>query len=317
MNHRIKRITLLPLAAALAALSACHQGGIGVDTSTSQKAATGAESGLKGDRSIRSGTTAQATVQMPAAALMQSALTQWGSAEMSKMLPGGAAAGLWSQLLDSEHTAGPSHLSELMQQTSQAAASAMHQPSPHARYLHAAAALYIATTAQPMQGWPFRCMGCQDEAAWARWSAQNVIFTNTLLTQIASAPALRQALADPAAARAAIVRAFLSITPAQIDAAWQQAGQQVQGRSINFDFTGSGPAPVHYIIGSNDFQASPTGWKWSMSGVPWFGEGRVSGKDVELSLASAIDKSMSQTSTTSTSTSTATEQGAGGSAGVK
>ena len=74
---------------------------------------------------------------------------------------------------------------------------------------------------------------------------------------------------------------------------------------------------MHFMISNNDFQAGPNGWKWSKSGVTWFGDGHISGQARDLSLASAVDKSQSQTSGTGTSTGTSTEQGAGGSAGVK
>jgi hypothetical protein len=110
--------------------------------------------------------------------------------------------------------------------------------------------------------------------------------------------------------------AWKKLPPDTIMSAWQQAGEQVKGQ-INFDFSSHQPAPVHFVIGNNDFQAGPTGWKWSKNGSVWFGDGRLSGQARELSLQSAIDKSTSQTSSTGTSSGTSTEQAAGGSAGVK
>jgi len=145
--------------------------------------------------------------------------------------------------------------------------------------------------------------------------AREVVYANLILSELY--PSLgSQALADPAAAREAVQAAWKKLPPDTILAAWRQAGEQVKG-SVNFDFTGSGPSPVHFLIGNNDFQAGPTGWKWSQSGVTWFGDGRLSGQARDLSLASAVDKSTSQTSGSGTATSTGTEQSAGGSAGVK
>jgi hypothetical protein len=145
--------------------------------------------------------------------------------------------------------------------------------------------------------------------------AREVVYANLILTELY--PSLgSQALADPAAAREAVQAAWKKLPPSTILSAWQQAGEQVKG-GINFDFTGSGPAPVHFMIGNSDFQGGPAGWKWSKNGTPWFGDGRLSGQLRNLSLESAIDKSQSQTSGSGTSTGTSTEQGAGGSAGVK
>jgi hypothetical protein len=175
--------------------------------------------------------------------------------------------------------------------------------------------LPISASAFPVQGWPFSCFGCQKEAAWARGMAREVVYSNTILTQLY--PSLSaQSLADPAAARAAVQAAWKRLPQQTILSAWRQAGQQVRG-AINFDFSGSQPAPVHFLISNNDFQAGPNGWKWSKVGVVWFGDGAISGKQVSLALQSAVDKSQSQSSGMGSSTSGGLERSAGGVAGVK
>lgn len=304
-------LKLIPLAALVAALSACHQGGVGVDSSAAQKAATGSESGLRSDRSIQQRTAAAASIQMPAAALIVSALNAWGGQSM----PPGTFSGIANLQPGGYGKGGLDETRTIMQ----AMNSAMPTPMHGLRPMHAAAAAMIVQTAQPCVGWPVGGLSKQGQgemAAWGRKVAQQIAFANLMLTQIASTPALRDALADPEAARKTIVAAFLSITSAQIEAAWQQAGQAATGE-VTLDMTGSGPSPVHYMLGGNDFQGGPTGWKWSQAGVVWFGDGAISGKQTMLGLESAIDKSAGQTSGTGTSTGTSTEQGAGGSAGVK
>lgn len=297
----MKTLKLIPLAALAVALSACHQGGVGVDSGASQKAATSAENGLGSDRGIQSSTSAQASIQMPAAPLMINALADLAEREYLPP-PTSAASG----------PLGGAALRKLIWEGS------MVQPQGAMTDKTAATfgLLPIAASAYPWQGWPFNCFGCSKEATWARGMARQVIFTNLMLTQLY--PTLgTQALADPAAAKIAVQAAWKKLPPGTILSAWHQAGEQVKEGGINFDFTGSGPAPVHFMISNNDFQASPTGWKWSQAGVVWFGDGAISGKQVSLSLASAIDKSQSQTSGTSTGTGTSTDQSAGGSAGVK
>ncbi len=301
------KLKLIPILAAVtalsAALSACHQGGVGVDSGASQKAATSAENGLRSDRSIQQRTAAAASIQMPAAPLMISALTDLAK---STYLPPPSV----SMTPASGPLAGVDMRGLIWEGAMSGPGVDMNDKTAQQFGL-----LPIAAAAYPWQGWPFSCFGCAKEATWARGMAQGVVYANLMLTQLY--PSLGSgALADPAAARAAVQTAWKKLPPATILAAWQQAGEQVKG-GISFDFSGAQPSPIHFMIGNNDFQAGPTGWKWSQAGVTWFGDGAISGKQASLSLESAIDKSQSQTSGGSTSTGTGTEQGAGGSAGVK
>jgi len=303
----MKHLKLIPLVAAIATLSACHQGGVGVDSSASQKAATTSENGLKSDRSIRASTSGAATIQMPAAPLMIEALTPL--ARSSYLPPESTAASAAGGSMAA------TNLRSLIWEGAMAGPLEEGDISP-GKTLPMFALLPIAASAHPLQGWPFSCFGCKKEVAWARGMAREVVYTNLILTELY--PSLgSQALADPAAARAAVRVAWKKLPPSTILSAWQQAGEQVKDGGVNFDFTGSGPAPIHFLIGNNDFQAGPNGWKWSQNGVVWFGDGSISGKQVALNLESAIDKSQSQTSGTGTSSGTSTEQGAGGAAGLK
>jgi hypothetical protein len=292
----MKHLKFIPLAAVLAALSACHNGGTGVDSGSSQKAATSSENGLKSDRSVRAITSGAATIQMPAAPLMIEALTPMARSAyplLSESTAAGVASVIWAGAMWSPLAEGDMSREKLP----------------------GFALIPVPASAYPVPGWPYGCFDCKEQSDWARGMARKVVYANLVLTELY--PAIgAQALADPAAARAAVQAAWKKLPPDTIMSAWQQAGEQVKGQ-INFDFTGHGPAPVHFVIGNNDFQAGPTGWKWSKNGSVWFGDGRLSGQARELSLQSAIDKSTSQTSSTGTSSGTSTEQAASGSAGVK
>jgi hypothetical protein len=306
----MKHLKFIPLAAVLAALSACHNNGAGVDSGASQKAATSSENGLKSDRSIRSSTSGAATIQMPAAPLMIEALIPLAR---SAYLPAESAASSAASAANGP-MAGIDIRAMLWRGVLEAPL-AEDDMSP--KTLHMFALIPLAATAYPVPGWPpFGCFGCEKQVNWARGMAREVVYSNLVLTELY--PAIgAQALADPAAAKAAVQAAWKKLPPQTILSAWQQAGEQVKGGEINFDFTGHGPAPVHFMIGNNDFQGGPNGWKWSQNGVVWFGDGRLSGQARELSLQNAIDKSTSQVSSSGTSSGTSTEQAAGGSAGVK
>ena len=307
----MKHFKLIPLVVAIAALSACHQGGVGVDSGASQKAATATESGLRSDRSITAHTAASAAVQMPAAGLIVSALNAWGGEAM----PPGTFLGIANLQPGGYGKGGPAEIGTILR----AMNSAMPTPAHGLRPLHVAAAAMIAQTAQPCAGWPVGGFSTQEQAKMANWGrkvARQVAFSNLVLTQIAATPGLRDALADPQAAQKVIISAFLSINPEQMKAAWEQASQAATGE-LTLDMTSGGPAPVHFMIGNSDFQGGPTGWKWAQSGVTWFGDGAISGKETTLGLESAIDKSQSQASGTGTSNGASTEQGAGGSVGLQ
>jgi len=322
----MKFIKAAPIIAAIAALSACHQGGLGVDSAASQKAATSAESGLQSQRSVQQHTASSAAVQMPMSGIIFDAISLWGKSQLP--VDPATQNRLWSMQMQTPHSGSLSSDSDLLCKMHQSIASALSHLPPSAaakvrhvqpRCVHEAAAQFIGIAAQPVQGWPMGGLSARGQAQmakWARWSAQDIAFSNLVLTQIATSPALRDALADPAAAHAAITSAFLAIPAQQLEAAWAQAASVADG-SLQLDMTGSGPAPVHFVIGNGDYQAGPEGWKWSQASVPWFGQGRINGKVVMLGLDAAIDKSTAQTSTTGTSNGARTEQGAGGSAGVK
>jgi hypothetical protein len=187
--------------------------------------------------------------------------------------------------------------------------------SPESAYLHAAAALAVARVASPIQGWPFSCFGCSKEVAWARGKAREVVFANLLETQLLG-EVRGPTLADPSAARAKLDAAFARMPDTLLTAAWAQAGQGLDGQ-VNLDFSGSQPAPVHFLLGSNDLQGGPTGWKLAQAGTTWFGDGKVSGRDVSLDLASAIDTTATTGTSTGLGTTSGTESAGEGSAGVK
>ena len=326
----MKHLKLIPLVSVIAALSACHQGGVGVDSGASQKASTSSENSLQSQRGLSQGTAASASVQMPAAGLVVDAISSWGKSQLSA--DPSLQDRLWSMQMQSPHSGSLSFNAQMLCAMQKAVDSSLanlplppdqaakvHDVRPQPRCTHEAAAQFVGIAAQPMQGWPLGGFSTKEQAAmakWARWSAQDVSFSNAILAQVVAAPPLRDALADPAAARAAITAAFLAIPSQQLEAAWSQAASATSGE-LQLDMTGHSPAPVHFLIGNSDFQAGPEGWKWSQDGVPWSGAGRINGKVVTLGLDSSLDKSQSQTSGTGIGSGTGTEQGAGGSAGVK
>jgi len=162
----MKHLKFTPLVLAIAALSACHNGGVGVDSSARQKAATSSESGLKSDRSIQSSISGAATIAMPAAPLMVSALTPLARSNyLPPAPPGGDKLGnfIWEGAMASPLAAGDISAGKTLPMFS---------------------LLPIPASAYPLQGWPFNCFGCKKESDWARGMAREVIYANTILTEL-------------------------------------------------------------------------------------------------------------------------------------
>lgn len=323
-------LKLTAAALAVAALAGCDHG-LGVSGSSSTSAGTSAEVKASTETSVSAKKTLTATVRMSGTTLATAALTELARSQLD---PASTDAGttrlLWAVLLREDYT-GPHSVADGMLKTQEALAKALGKPlaevvhvvppfaaaklSPQSAYVHAAAALAVARVASPIQGWPFACFGCAKEVAWARGKAREVAFSNLLETQLLSE--VRGAtLADPAAARAKLDEAFARMPDSLLQSAWVQAARGLGGR-VSLDFSGSQPSPIHFMIGSNDLQGGPTGWKLAQAGTTWYGDGKVSGRDVSLDLASAIDTGATTSTSTGLGTTSGTESAGEGVSSVK
>jgi hypothetical protein len=328
----VKTIFRLTAAAlAVGALAGCDHG-LSVSGSSSTTAGTSSEIKSSTETSVAAKKTLTATVKMSGATLANAALTGLAREQLD---PPGADPGMqnlqWVLLMHKSYSAGPQAVADSLLKPQEAVAKYLHKPlsavvrviPPFAQakldtqsaYLHAAAALAVAQVAAPIQGWPFNCFGCSRETAWARAKAHEIAFVNLLETQLLG-EVQGATLADPRAAKVKLAAALAAMPDSTIEAAWVQAGQGLSGQ-LNLDFSGSQPAPVHFILGSNDVQGGPAGWKLAQNGTIWFGDGKVSGREIGLELASAIDTSASTSAGTNQAGTSGTETGSEGSAGVK
>lgn len=322
-------IKLTAAALAVAALAGCDHG-LGVSGSSSTKAATSSELNASTESSTSAKKTLTASIRMSGATLAASALTGLARQQLVGTGTSGMDKLQWALLLQ-EGYAGPQAVANQALRAQEAVAQAVHKPlaevvhvvpafqhaklTPESAYLHAAAALAVARSAAPIQGWPFQCFGCAKEARWAREKAREVAFANLLETQVLG-QVQGAVLADPRTAKARLDASLASMPDSTILAAWAQAAPTAQG-SLSLDFSGSQPAPVHYLLGSSDLQGGPTGWKLAQAGTTWFGDGKVSGREISLDLASAIDTGATTSTSTQQSGSAGTDTGSEGSAGVK
>jgi hypothetical protein len=126
------------------------------------------------------------------------------------------------------------------------------------------AAREILYATRPSLGWPVACFGCAAQAKWARNAAARVNFADLVLTQLAWSVQGR-ALADPQAARQAIVTAYLAMTPQRWTRPASKPPRPRKGhsfptsRELTAFPTGLAAAPI--MATARDGRLSKTAWR--------------------------------------------------------
>ena len=122
----------------------------------------------------------------------------------------------------------------------------------------------------------------------------SVEYTNALFTQIAAS--LNNdvgVLKNPHTAKLAIQKIFLAIPKPTLIELWKDVvrrAQQHSGRTLNL----SGTKGVDWMAGGGSYSGNPDGLTWTKSGVKWFGQGALSGKQWTIGLESSINNSTEQ-----------------------
>ncbi len=185
---------------------------------------------------------------------------------------------------------------------------------------HQAAARAVHEAASAVIGWPSGCLWlpgmlpCTKNREYARHEAASVIVANAVLSAVSEGLPVGVRLSYPNAAREALAKAFLALKPADLRAMQQQAQHEAESEHLDLDETGT--ASVKFFLGAGVFEGG-AGWSWTQNNVPWFGGGKLSGRDVTVALDHSSDAGTSQRTGESTSTSTGTSQNNGGDASVK
>ena len=186
---------------------------------------------------------------------------------------------------------------------------------------HQAAARAVHEAASSVIGWPSGCLWmpgmphCTQNRAYARREAANVILANSVLSAVAQGLPAGACLSYPSAARQALAKTFLGLKPHDLRTMQQQAQHEAASEHLDRDQTGTGS--VKFFLGDGTFEGAANGWAWSEKGVPWYGGGKLSGRDVTVALDHSSDAGTSQRTGESTSTGTGTSQSNGGDASVK
>lgn len=145
----------------------------------------------------------------------------------------------------------------------------------------------------------------------------SVDYTNTLFTQIAAS--LNNdvgVLEDPQTAKLAIQRIYKEIPKPTLKAMWADAVKHAAERDGRVTDL-SGTQGVDWSADGCSYSGNPDGLTWTKSGVKWFGQGALSGKQWTIGLESSISKSTDQSSAGSENNSGSTGEKTSGGAQPK
>jgi len=148
---------------------------------------------------------------------------------------------------------------------------------------------------------------------YIRLTQESIEFSNLVLTDLASMLSAG-AWRDPAAAKEAALIAWRNIPIQKLRDAWATSKALPYSRPT-VDLTGH--KDIHFWSAEGDYVGDGAGWTVIRHGAPWYGNGYLSGRQVTISLASAISASQSQQSGTATSTGNNSSLDAGSNSQVK
>lgn len=198
--------------------------------------------------------------------------------------------------------------------------------------LRAQARNMIVPAVQPNAGWPVNVMGAFKNGCWncdAKMIEKNnkilnryvgmiqvqTEFASQIATELASQLST-SAWRDPAAAREAALIAWHTMPVAKIRDALA-AAQQVADGGKQYTVDLAGNKAIHWNGGAGDYLGDGAGWTVTRAGAPWFGGGFLSGRKIDIKLASAISSSQSKQSGDQSQTGSQSGVDAGGNAQVK
>ena len=156
---------------------------------------------------------------------------------------------------------------------------------PNAKYgSRALAASFcgIAATAEAAQAW-----SDGDHASFMRRMAALAYFANDLATEAASS-LNDDSLNNPSDAKRLAIEKIQKISDGDLEALFQEKVAKV-AKCGQPDDNGSGSGqPIEFLLCGDQFSIGPQGLHLTHNGSAWYGDGRVSGRNIEVSLDTSI-----------------------------
>lgn len=266
------RSKLIPLLVVF--LSSCSQSGSGAGVSTggTDRTEVGVGQQIKKDRTQSTSRSAEASVQFPATGLIVDVLFAPGDL---------VRQGVEFRINREAHA---------LFRTGEPKDAALDQ-----------ARAPIAAIMAPFRGWevdPFddSAQGRRRIVAYLRTLEASAAYTNAILTELAGKLSV-SVQRDPDAARAEIRRLWASLDHRVLDGLWKRS-LEASGGNIVLDLaSGQG---VGWSSSGGSFLGDTRGIVWERYGQTWLGDGRLSGKQYQIALASAIGAEMRATASATT-----------------
>jgi hypothetical protein len=179
----------------------------------------------------------------------------------------------------------------------------------------------IMGSATPIMGWVGNGFDSQSNRFYARMLARMAFESNIYLTHIYYKDLQNTRVwNDPATFQAQVRKDLADLPPAYKKQVVAQAVAAIPHHApVTFNFTGSCPdgGNICYWINGASYVGGQGGVSVTKNGIPWYGGGRLSGRDVQVSLAHEMNTGVSRSKELAQRSNSSTEQSSSSSAGAK
>ncbi len=179
----------------------------------------------------------------------------------------------------------------------------------------------IMGSASPIMGWVGNGFDDPSNRFYARMLARMAFESNIYLTHIYYKDLQNTRIwNDPAAFQTQVRKDLADLPPAYKKQVVAQAMAAIPHHvPVTFNFTGSCPdgGTICYWINGVSYVGGQGGVSVTKNGIPWYGGGRISGRDVQVSLAHEMNTGVSQSKELAQRSNSSTEQSSSSSAGAK
>lgn len=175
-------------------------------------------------------------------------------------------------------------------------------------------ALRLLACNQPLSGWEVDSRNNKDLRNYVLAISSECDFTNLIYTELA-AKLSNDVLENPQKAKEMILKEWESIPIETLHSVWDDVIKSNENSSFNADF--SGVKGVQFVGQGGRYENEGGGFIIKKNGMIWFGQGAISGRNIEISLRSMIGAKMEKSKAIANETSTDSGNKTGSNVGVK
>lgn len=175
-------------------------------------------------------------------------------------------------------------------------------------------ALRLLACNQPFSGWEVDARNKKELRNYMLAISNECDFTNLIYTELA-AKLSNDVLENPQKAKEMILQEWESIPIETLNSVWSDVIKSNENTGFITDF--SGVKGVQFSSQSGRYENEGGGFIIKKNGMVWFGQGAISGRNIEVSLRSMIGAKMEKSKAIANETSTDSGNKTGSNVGVK